>query len=1082
MMHATWAVLWLGMGLAAAAGSPAEATTGRAEGREGAVAFDAAPFGMVLGADEGKEYAEGRAWGVKWGEPRKIRRVVVEFGEGPLPKPEAVRLQYWHRIWDGRAEPILAEKGAGGVGWAAMDDWTNGTWKDADARVSVRGRQVVFTFAPSGEKEFPKIGEAGVGYRRTLKVRLVLDAADKPSTGTMPVPHVRLAAFTDAELRPLTVRMLLGNPAGAFGQEAGDSRPDAAGEPPRLEVYNGSLIGTRPIEGGIEADLLMAVDALDGRHDRTVVTVRAKRRAFSFAADEVARGERILVDDLGALVTRGGDEITLEGYRKALKEFPGRRIYDRVSDEPEQTLQRAWNDMPLKRPLYFVHCLPGNRNAMHQLPNGDIRITARSQWFAVQPSEKDTHRKLWDGNTITYVFGLPSDELRGGRELREGYLPLLRTWWQDGPVYYEQSTVLDRLEGEVADVGLDDPTVLLMKLRMVNTSAAQHGEARLFLQTQKAGGEKLYLEDDRVMAEWQNQPRVRYLVRTGNRGTASNEEHGVRWVIGLEPGDAHELFFAIPSVTPSEPQVDHLRRLDFQERVNRACAFWKEKTEQGTQIDTPEPWLNGFYRAHLRHLLANCYKETGSDRLHAHVGTFYYGVYPDESAMMISDLDRRGYHEEARRCLASFLKYQGTVQMPGNFKSTEGLFYGSGGHDTGGYNKSHGWVLWLMAEHWKYTRDRAWMEQAAPKLVKACDWVTRERQATMKTAADGSRPIEYGFLPSGSLEDVTDYWYWMVTNVCTVWGFDALATALADYGHAEAARVHADAKAFHDDVMRAVEESRVRAPVVKLRDGTYVPKYPSELYARGRTHGWLRETLEGSIHLLITEMIAPGAPEARWILDDFEDNLYISKDYGYDIPAFDSFWFSRGGFSMQANLLGGPLPYLYRDDVKHFLRAYFNSFASAFYPEIRMCNEHSLPELGYPAGDHYKSSDEAQSTYWLRLMFVNERGQDLYLGQAVPRYWLADGKHVTIERAASHFGPLSLRIHSAAGKGEIKATVSPPERNRPRSMYVRLRHPEGKPMKRVTVNGRNWDKFDAQKEWVILPGSVEGVQEIVAEY
>ena len=34
-----------------------------------------------------------------------------------------------------------------------------------------------------------------------------------------------------------------------------------------------------------------------------------------------------------------------------------------------------------------------------------------------------------------------------------------------------------------------------------------------------------------------------------------------------------------------------------------------------------------------------------------------------------------------------------------------------------------------------------------------------------------------------------------------------------------------------------------------------------------------------------------------------EDNLYISDTYGYDIPNFANLWFSRGGFSMQANEL-----------------------------------------------------------------------------------------------------------------------------------------------------------------------------------
>ncbi len=280
----------------------------------------------------------------------------------------------------------------------------------------------------------------------------------------------------------------------------------------------------------------------------------------------------------------------------------------------------------------------------------------------------------------------------------------------------------------------------------------------------------------------------------------------------------------------------------------------------------------------------------------------------------------------------------------------------------------------------------------------------------------------------------------------------------------------------------ASRKSRILCPVVRLRDGTYVPKIPSRLYERGRAHGWLRETLEGSLFLPAYNLLAPTAPETRWILKDYEDNLYISDRYGYSIPAFDNFWFSRGGFSMQANLLDGPLPYLWRDEIKHYLRAYFNGFASAFYPEIRMCNEHSLPELGYPRGDHFKSSDEAQSTYWLRLMFVNEQGNDLYLGQAIPRYWLANGNQIGIQRAATHFGPLSLQYDSQAAQGTIKVILDPPARNQPRTIYLRLRHPQAKPLQSVLLNGEAYDKFDREKEWIILPGTLQGRQEIVARY
>ncbi len=1031
--------------------------------------FDAAPFGFA------STLREGLVREIRWAEPRKIRRVVIEFPEGAeVPQPGTVRLRYWRGGWDGLPDPVLAERGAGRVGWERMDDWTNGKWQDADANLHTEGTRLVLTFNPTGAKEFEKLGQPGVTYRKTLMIRVVSDA---------PLPaDTRVRAVTDSIYQPLTFRLHWGTPADPAIKSADN-------ETPPLEVFNGEVVSPLtpvqdPSRGGQMATVLMTAAPGGAGEDRTIVTVRSAARPFSFEADAIARGEQICVDDLGVLVVRGDDPMTLDAWRDARKEHAGRTVYQRVFDEPEQTLARAWDDMPLKRPLYFVHGLPGNRDAMHQRPDGEIVVTSGKGWFKLPPSDRDTKRQDWPGRILKIGFGLPAEGRPVQRELLEGYLPLLRAWWQVGPVYYEERSILDKLDGDLSEVRLDDPTVLLVRLRLVNTSAARNGTASLYFTSAPEGGsDKLVMTGDRAEAVAADARRLRFLVRLGGRGKLVEEGDGMRWTLDLKPGEAHQIDVAIPSITlTSDDEIQPLLQRDFDAAGRRICDYWREQTARGAAVTTPEPWLNDFYKSHLRHLLVNCYKEVDSDRLHAHVGTFNYGVYPDESAMMISDLDRRGYHDEARRCLDSFLHYQGTVQMPGNFKTKEGLFYGSGGHDHGGYNKSHGWVLWNMADHWHVTRDREWMERAAPKLVAACDWVSRERRVTMTQRADGTRPLEYGFLPTGSLEDVTDYWYWMVTNVCTVWGFEALADALADFGHPEAGRLRAEARAFRDDVMRAVEESRVITPVVRLRDDTCVPKYPSRLYERGRSHGWLRETLEGSIHLLITGMIAPDAPEARWILDDFEDNLYISDAYGYGIPAFDRFWFSRGGFSMQANLLGGPLPYLYRDEIKHYLRAYFNAFTSAFYPDIRMCNEHSLPELGYPAGDHFKSSDEAQSTYWLRLMFVNERGGDLYLGQAIPRYWLADGQRVAIERAPSRFGPLSFEIASSAAGGRIEAVLTPPSRNPLGTIYVRLRHPQHKPIRDVTLNGEPYPRFDAEKEWIVLPGRLEGPQRIVARY
>jgi hypothetical protein len=1044
--------------------------------------LDVAPFALYT-TDQDSRFHQ-----LRWGEPRKIRQVVIELPDDKSPaEDDSLSLQYWHKSWNGKADPILAERGAGSEGWTEIDDWTHGHWKDADTNLLRDGNKLTFSFNSTAIREFDNIGKSGVGYRKTLKIRL---CNKKPV-----MQKLNFHVFTDAVCSELTIRIHLGKPAEPSILIGGDDQGS-------IEIFNGSIAALRATEGsgitirdrmkwnlpegswgGLEADVIMASDPVDQRYDRTILTLRSEKRPVSVLLDEIARGERVLIDDLGIFITRGDDSITLEGFRELRKEFPGRTIYDRVGECDEQTLSNAWNDMPLKHPIGFVHGLTGNRNVMKQLPSGDIEISNSARWFSLNKSSKDSERKRWKSNMPKLGFGFPAEDLLGGRELLHGYLPKLRTWWQDGPVFYEQITMLTKLDKDISGILLDDPTLLLMKVRIVNISSGQKSEARLKFSSHDDGEEKLILEGDRICSDSDGQKKLRYIIKTGTRGKIHQTDGGIGWSAELNPGESDELVFLIPSITcDREEEIAALENTDFDASCQQMCRYWTEITARGCVIHTPDQWLNDFHKSHVRHQMINCLKDPDSERLYPHVGTFSYGVYANESVMMVSDLDRRGYHSEAENCLQTWLDFQGSVMLPGNFSDSEGLFYGAAGAEDGGYNKHHGYVLWGMAEHWWFTRDRAWMEKAASKLVLACDWVIRQRKQTMVNNPDGTRPVEYGFLPTGGLEDVQDYWHWLATNSATVWGFSNLAAALADYGHPEAGRLIDAATAYKKDVAEGLNEARILSPVVRLRDGTYVPKYPSRLYERGRSYGWIRETLEGSIFLIVHGLIKPGSIEARWIMKDYEDNLYISDTYGYNIPVFDRFWFSRGGFSMQSQLLDGPIPYIEDDKIKHFLRAYFNGFTAAFFPQVRMCNEHALPELGYPAGDYFKTSDEAQSTYWLRLMFVREDGDDLYLGQALPRYWLADGKNIGIEKAASHFGTLSFRVTSESDSGKITAILYPPERNSPGNIYVRLRHPGSKVFKSVMINGKPHSNIDKKKEWILLPGTVRGRQEIVAQY
>ena len=377
------------------------------------------------------------------------------------------------------------------------------------------------------------------------------------------------------------------------------------------------------------------------------------------------------------------------------------------------------------------------------------------------------------------------------------------------------------------------------------------------------------------------------------------------------------------------------------------------------------------------------------------------------------------------------------------------------------------------------TGDRAWLTANGDKIAKGCEWVLRERGATKRTGPDGARVLEYGFMPAGSLEDVTDYCYWLSTNALTCRGVLAAAEALADAGHPRGAELLREAREFQADLRAGFEEMRVRTPVVQLRDGSYVPSYPSRLYHRGRDFGWIREVLEGSINL-IGPILDPAGREAAWVLKDYEDNRYLDAPFNYPLDNFEEQWFSRGGFSFQPNLWYFPPPYLDRDQIGHFLRALLNGFAACWRADIRAMTEHPLPGLDGWAGDHFKSSDESMVAYWLRLMFVQESGNDLYIGRGLPRACLAPGKTVFLKHAATHFGPTSVEIETSADGRTMTARIDPPTRKAPARVFVRFRHPAQARMTAATVNGRP-APFDPAKEWVTLQ-SLAGPVTVTAEF
>ena len=83
---------------------------------------------------------------------------------------------------------------------------------------------------------------------------------------------------------------------------------------------------------------------------------------------------------------------------------------------------------------------------------------------------------------------------------------------------------------------MDDPTVLLMRVRLINTSATAKGTARLRLSSADAAAETLVIEGDRVWVRRPDGARLRCLFETGGRGTLAQAGNASAWSLELCAG------------------------------------------------------------------------------------------------------------------------------------------------------------------------------------------------------------------------------------------------------------------------------------------------------------------------------------------------------------------------------------------------------------------------------------------------------------------------------------------------------------------------------------------------------------------
>jgi hypothetical protein len=1058
--------------------------------------FDIAPFALPNHPAEELRFEE----------TRDVQQVEVVFS-GSAPSPATLHLQYMRKVWpETRVEHPgdLDLQRPMNYGWTRLDDLFTPEWMEAAVEMTqINDHTLNFTFQPLTDEisDFPGAQAYDVTYRRTVGLRLV---------GSQ-IPVVAMRVFTPSQPARTTLRVELN-----AGKPAETSQVEVSGYNAVVRSAT-RLPYTRTSDDCLHIPLVGGANIFELEVDHMLPSHRYAHddghlffafdhdNAFTISLVSLQAEGPIWYPEAGVFITRADDPETFAQYQARTKD--SRTIARRVSGLPEQSLAGARNGQPRPHPIAYCFGCKHARQKFWIDPTGDLQLTA---WQVTQQPGRDTPR--WkNAGDARLLFGLDTWAVEARHNDPWPVMAYNQQFRRDEIRIHQKgfSVPLTQsiLTGEPAP---DDTIVALLRFTFENTGDApalaelplaySHQAARSFNRRDELSHrvrrqtdtlvplcerEPLTVQGDLVFGSFQAESVLRLAFATSMK--FENTQGVLKFHRQLLPGESCELLLRVPFVALEfVDEVDALRGLEFERCYAEMAQYWRLESRKGAQIHTPDPHLNAVYAGHLPIILMSDFghpdsgQHVGLGIVNTSVGSTTYGNFTNESVMIIEELEQRGLVEEVRRRLAVWTHYQGTVGLIGRFSDHDGVFYGADGLEAGqSYNQHHGWVMWYLARHYLHTGDREWFTTVLDNLLRGAEWIIRQRQATLSDphAALGadlphSRGWERGFLPAGALEDVDDFFYWLSTNSLTWRGLDAAATALEHYGYPDAVRYRQEADAYRHDLRHGFETARQHSPLIRLRDGRWVPHYPSRLYLRGRDFGWIREVLEGSVYLLISGLYDPQGKEAGWILDDFQDTRYMNPPFGYRLDDPQTQWYDCGGFSAQPNLLAGLLPYLDRDEIEVYLWMFFNAFAACYREEVQAMIEHPQPVLGFNNAAPFKTSDQSNAMKWLAYMFAYQRGGLLHLGRALPRAWFGGGRVFGASRLSLPAGIVSVEYQPHPAEGWIEANVELELRNPPDRLLLRFRTPQKQPIRSVTVNGHPHLNFQTESGDVeLLPAS-----------
>ncbi len=811
------------------------------------------------------------------------------------------------------------------------------------------------------------------------------------------------------------------------------------------------------------------------RPDSRKVTFELNRegtRGFSLTVDQLLHQKSFWIPSLDIYITVGDSPVPFPAAQRALAPYAGTRILEQIEAAPEASyseFKSRWEDM-------------GNPAYTHPAQQGPGHIVCLTWDSTVHKFGIDRGAGVWSdyGNPDHFRFWFAFGDLADGiipywkgQTLGNG-LPIVTTEFIRDNVRYQIEQFAYPLHGPSKDRRGDLKMVLMQRIRLTDLS----GKNRIVpvtlihersLPSKDALGITSEAVNDRLLFEskahheillavnpegakvtWGSVKEPDWQVQFAHDPGTESERVDSTLPIQLPANATREFSVELPSPALDADERDAIANLDYETARKGTIEFWSAYLGQGAQFDVPEQAVNDLFRANLWHALT-LPRRHSDGRMDLPYSNFAYSQtgtpWPVNQSVYVDYMlyGLRGYNKIATEELQAI--YQNNQKSNGEVSGNANwLAYTPG-------------MLYAVAQNFLLSNDKQSFEALLPNTLKALDWSIEQIRSANSTR--GST----GGLVEGPLNDITAKGLWAFNQAYLYAGVEAMGQALERDLNPRAAECLDLARTYRALIAHAMSVAAVQSPLVQLRDHTWIPYVPSDASTPGRNfEQWYPSDVDtGAVHLLRLGALPTQGELADSLLNDHEDNLFLN---GWGLA-------NEPVYSQQATA------YLVRDDPKAVIRTFYSLMAGGFSHSAFEPVEHRW-RWGQFFGP--PSTDGAWFELYRNMLVREQDDHTLVLAQAAPRVWLEDGKKISVKNAPTKFGNVSYDVRSHASSGSIDASFQLNSRETGTTVILRLRHPQGATLRRVTVNSQPWGDFDSKKEWIRIPNVGHEVYSITANY